>query len=939
MNSLRTSGMTAERRVIATFALCAVIGVVLLAASLWYSLERWQLAHARTHLEPQAKALAMLVDREMIEAQRDLVFLSRMPVFQQLPYVDRIDRSLNGVPENVDIEKRQLLVQLLNQAERFTVLYVLRPNADLYLVEPFRLQPTLTQYNLSDRPYYREAVRTKAVVVSDSYLGADGVLAVAILAPILADSGEVAAYLGGAFHLSRLSQVVSEERIRPFAAGFIVDGKGRLIAHTNPALLTGDVRERFAQSPFVSEIMGQSPGEDTDGGHGVRTGEGTDPSDGRRYLTAVIPLRSGWRLGLMLQRAGLLADLRPIIWRTVLLTAALFLLISGIGIMFAERIGRRWHAAERALRASEESLQANRERLVEAQTMARLGSWEWDAAKDVITGSDEFYRLFGVSPDQIRTFQAFVDLLHPADRERVRREVQESLTKKALFDTEYRVCLPGGDYRYIHARGQLFIDAAGKNVRLAGTCLDISERKQAESELKRIEWMLSAEVSSGMDGRRDPSAGQGYGDLTKLNRAGLIVRSLSQETLRDITSEYLNLLETSSAIYERNGDYAFGIFSSQWCRRLDRASRNLCGTDDNAAALASGKWLCHESCWTCCSKEAVAKQEPVDIECSGGIRLYAVPIFAGEEVVGSINFGYGSPPKDPAKLRALAELYRVDGEELVREAAAYDTRPPHIIEMAKHRLQASARLIGVLVDRQRAEEKLKRVMSDLERSNRDLEQFAYVASHDLQEPLRMISSYTQLLAQHYEGHLDGKAKKYIDYAVDGAIRMQQLIGDLLTYSRIGTRGKPPELTDAHAVLGKTLSDLAALIKENQALVTNDNLPTVRADPSQLAAVFQNLIANAIKFRGKNMPRVHVSARESDDGYEWVFSVKDNGIGIEPRYQDRLFIIFRRLHTQKEYPGTGIGLALCKRIVERHGGRIWFESEPGNGATFYFTIPK
>ncbi len=244
-----------------------------------------------------------------------------------------------------------------------------------------------------------------------------------------------------------------------------------------------------------------------------------------------------------------------------------------------------------------------------------------------------------------------------------------------------------------------------------------------------------------------------------------------------------------------------------------------------------------------------------------------------------------------------------------------------------------------ITERKRAAERLNCIMADLERSNRDLEQFAYVASHDLQEPLRMVSSYTQLLAQRYEGQLDDKAKKYIDYAVDGAIRMQQLINDLLTYSRVGTRGKPPEPTDSHAVLGRTLSDLAAMIKENQALVTNDDLPTVRADPSQLAEVFQNLIANAIKFRGENMPRVHVSASESDNGYEWVFSVKDNGIGIEPRYQDRLFVIFRRLHTRKEYPGTGIGLAICKRIVERHGGRIWFESEPGKGSTFYFTIPK
>ena len=242
-----------------------------------------------------------------------------------------------------------------------------------------------------------------------------------------------------------------------------------------------------------------------------------------------------------------------------------------------------------------------------------------------------------------------------------------------------------------------------------------------------------------------------------------------------------------------------------------------------------------------------------------------------------------------------------------------------------------------ITDRKRAEERLQREVDALARSNKELEQFAYVASHDLQEPLRMVASFTQLLAQKYEGQLDDKARKYIDYAVDGAVRMQRLINDLLTYSRIGTQGKPPEPTDSHAVLDETLRNLQAAIQENRAIVTNDDLPTVHVDASQLLQLFQNLVGNAVKFHGADPPRIHVSAR--DLGREWVFSVKDNGIGIEPQYADRIFVIFQRLHTRDEYPGTGIGLALCKRIVDRHGGRIWFESEPGKGSTFFFTVPK
>jgi len=242
-----------------------------------------------------------------------------------------------------------------------------------------------------------------------------------------------------------------------------------------------------------------------------------------------------------------------------------------------------------------------------------------------------------------------------------------------------------------------------------------------------------------------------------------------------------------------------------------------------------------------------------------------------------------------------------------------------------------------ITQRKRAEDKLRGVLAELERSNKDLEQFASIASHDLQEPLRMVASYTQLLAERYEGQLDEKAKKYIAYVVEGAVRMQRLVNDLLAYSRVGTRGNPIEPTDAGRVLGQAIGDLATAIEESRAIVTNEDLPMVRADASQLVQVFQNLLANAIKFRGEDFPRVHVSAR--DEGCEWVFSVRDNGIGIDRQYAERIFVIFQRLHTRQEYPGTGIGLAVCKRIVERHGGKIWVESEPGKGSTFSFTVPK
>jgi PAS domain S-box-containing protein len=245
-------------------------------------------------------------------------------------------------------------------------------------------------------------------------------------------------------------------------------------------------------------------------------------------------------------------------------------------------------------------------------------------------------------------------------------------------------------------------------------------------------------------------------------------------------------------------------------------------------------------------------------------------------------------------------------------------------------------VIRDITERKQAQDTLARQTQELARSNAELEQFAYVASHDLQEPLRMVSSYTQLIAKRYRGKIDADADEFIAYAVDGVNRMQQLINDLLAYSRVRTKGKEFERTDIGGVLAAVLANLRAAIEESGAAVTHGPLPTVMADPWQLTQLFQNLIGNAIKFRRDEPPRVHVVAER--EGNDWVFSVRDNGIGIEPEYLDRIFLIFQRLHSRGEYPGTGIGLAICKQIVERHGGHIGVESQPQAGSTFYFTLP-
>jgi light-regulated signal transduction histidine kinase (bacteriophytochrome) len=249
-----------------------------------------------------------------------------------------------------------------------------------------------------------------------------------------------------------------------------------------------------------------------------------------------------------------------------------------------------------------------------------------------------------------------------------------------------------------------------------------------------------------------------------------------------------------------------------------------------------------------------------------------------------------------------------------------------------------------VAERRAAQRALEEHTRELARSNAELEQFAYVTSHDLREPLRAVVSYLQLLERCYAGQLDKRAERYIGHAVEGGHRMQTLISDLLTYSRVGRRDIVMSSTDLQPVLERILASLRVAIEESGAIITHDPLPTVVADAGQFGQLLQNLLGNAMKFRGEASPRIHLSAEHQvTNGAEhrsgaWLFSVRDNGIGIAPEYRERVFVLFQRLHARDEYSGTGIGLAVCKKIVERHGGTLWVDETPGSGSTFWFTIP-
>jgi signal transduction histidine kinase len=382
--------------------------------------------------------------------------------------------------------------------------------------------------------------------------------------------------------------------------------------------------------------------------------------------------------------------------------------------------------------------------------------------------------------------------------------------------------------------------------------------------------------------------------------------------------------------YEAHAGFDDGFLETEGSLRLEDAdcvcTRTALGTaleSDRPCLTAAGSFRCDDT---------PAFSAGLDERQRGGYRghcfrqafasLATVPIRYRDRTRGLIHLAdhrTGAIP--PATVEFLEDLVPLIGEAIHR----FDTEA----ELERHRAH-----LEELVESRTSE--LRHTAAELVRSNRDLEQFASAVSHDLKEPLRAVAGYAALLQRKYGGLFDDKSDAYLAGTVDGAERMQRLIDDLLSYARVGSRGGEFKPADAEAALTAAVANLRVGIEEAGAVITHDPLPTVRSDPSQLVQLLQNLIANAVKFRGAESPRIHVGA-EREAG-QWRFRVHDNGIGVEQQFRERIFEIFQRLHPRSAYPGTGIGLAICKRIVERHGGRIWVESTPGRGSTFFFTIP-
>jgi PAS domain S-box-containing protein len=620
---------------------------------------------------------------------------------------------------------------------------------------------------------------------------------------------------------------------------------------------------------------------------------------------------------------------------------------------------------------AEHQLEESERRIREITNALPVVVYETDTTGRMTFVNTTAFDLFGYAKEEIEAGVSIFQLIAPADRKRARAMFRRRMNEEDVGRVEYTGLRKDKSTFPISIRAVvMMLDGVALGQR--GVILDITELSEAQEELRKHATMFDAAhdciVTLDPEGTItywNRGAERLYGWTTQEaegQNANALLRTRFPESREVLWPKLMESGLWEGELTQVTRDGVPVTVASSWTLMKNdggnpsailEISSDITERKRAESALAESEAKLRITFATMADGIVIAALDEKVTDCNDAILRLTQR--SRKEIIGK-PFEHLLPPEfrslipDAHKFLVGAVLVRTETSRGERETIRNDSQ---LLRKNGERVDIEVNISTIedasgqpaeflivardVTERKRMEQQLDSTLGDLQRSNAELEQFAYIASHDLQEPLRMITSYMQIIEEDYKGKLDADADQYIAFTVEGAKRMQTLIDDLLAYSRVGTRGEPFIPTSMNSVLSEAIANLEVTIEESHAVVTHDQLPTVLGDESQLIQLFQNLLGNAIKFRGDDAPMIHVGVEETKDG--WVFSVHDNGIGIDMKYAERIFTVFQRLHARDEYPGTGIGLAVVKKIVERHGGRIWVESAPESGSTFYFTLRK